>query len=120
MLGALIATRAPFFSLSLLPAALFAVQVALFATGPETLAPEKRKPFSLKSANAFGSIKLLFTNGLGAEGTFSAHFLGKNTTVCQDRLGTHTGNERRFCIAGLRRLVLASGLFQGCTSNWYA
>ena len=74
MLGALIATRAPFFSLSLLPAALFAGQVALFATGPETLAPEKRKPFSLKSAHAFGSIKLLFTNGLGAEGTFSASF----------------------------------------------
>lgn len=83
MLGALIATRAPFFSLSVLPAGLFALQVLLFATGPETLPENKRKPFSLRSANAFGSLRLLFTNGVG-----------------------------------LRRLVLASGLFQGCTSNW--
>ena len=47
------------------PFGLMVATSALWAVGPETLAVENRKPFSMKRANAISSVVLLFKNGVG-------------------------------------------------------
>ena len=48
-----------------------AITVAMMAIGltiPETLAPEKRKPFEIRSSNPLGNMLILFRNGRGLRG----------------------------------------------------
>ena len=77
IVGAWACNRYPLLALSICPSLLFFAQAVMFATGPETLPVAERKPFSPGSANAFGSLRLLFANGVGLrceekpEGIFS-------------------------------------------------
>ena len=65
IVGAWACNRYPLLALSVCPSLLFFAQAVMFATGPETLPVAERKPFSPGSANAFGSLRLLFANGVG-------------------------------------------------------
>ena len=65
IVGAWACNRYPLRALSICPSLLFFAQAVMFATGPETLPVAERKPFSPGSANAFGSLRLLFANGVG-------------------------------------------------------
>ena len=65
IVGAWACNRYPLLALSICPSLLFFAQAVMFATGPETLPVAERKPFSPGSANAFGSLRLLFANGVG-------------------------------------------------------
>ena len=121
IVGAWACNRYPLLALSICPSLLFFAQAVMFATGPETLPVAERKPFSPGSANAFGSLRLLFANGVGLRCEEKPSASNSRSWGLKHRGNRTSGSSVQLtegCSLGRRRLTIASGIFQGCTSNW--
>ena len=68
LIGPIIQLRYGYRAVFYISAAVTAVIMAVQSTIPETLTPEARKPFSLKSANPIGNFSVLISNGRGLRG----------------------------------------------------
>ena len=100
------------------PFGLMVATSLLWATGPETLTEEKKKPFTMGKANPFKAIKLLLSNGVGlrrmslAAGVFFAVIPG-----CWNfRTGYRTLNTQY----GMNMTPNETGYFDALNFGWNA